>query len=396
MINKDIKLIYEQDLKDLVDNAIKEGKDIEYKQKLLTVSDEEKKEFLADVSSFANAGGGDLIIGIKEDKTTREPKEVLGIEIESTDKEIQRLDNIIRDGISPRIPSLDIQSIKLTNGKHVLILRILQSWISPHRVIFKGSDKFYSRNSSGKYPLDVEELRIAFTLSGTLKSKIANFRVDRISKISANETPAICNENPKVILHIIPLVSFSRAQNYDIQKVVDAPSIMFNKMPPIGHSIYNYRYNYDGFLTYSSGTGGKADSYFQLYRNGIIEAVEDCVLHWDKEEKIIPSVTFEEKIIDALTRYLSLLQMMNVAMPIFINLSLVGVRGCIFATPHKEPFDNRVPIDRNILLFPEHIIEKYIEKAEHILKSSYDALWNAAGYPRDSYYDEKGDWKPPR
>lgn len=395
MINKDIKLIIEQDLKDLVENAVKEGKDIEYKRELLTVSDDEKKEFLADVSSFANAGGGDLIIGIEEDKTTGEPKEVRGIEIENTDKEIQRLDNIIRDGISPRIPSLDIQSIKLSNGKSVLILRISQSWISPHRVIFKGSDKFYSRNSSGRYPLDVDELRIAFTLSETLKSKIANFRVDRISKIIANETPVMCNENPKVILHIIPLVSFSRVQNYDIQKVVDAPNI-FSKMLPIGHSVHSYRYNYDGFLTYSSGTDGKAGSYFQLYRNGIIEAVEACMLGWYNEKKIIPSITFEKEIIDALTRYLSLLQIMNVAMPIFINLTLVGVKGYILETANRDPFVDKVPIDRDTLLFPEHIIEKYSEKAEHILKSNYDALWSAAGYPRDSYYDEKGDWKPPR
>jgi hypothetical protein len=395
MINKDIKLINEMDLKALVESAVMERKDIDYKQELATDSDGDKKEFLADVSSFANAGGGDLIIGIVEDKTTGEPKEVRGIEIENPDKVIQKLDSIIRDGLSPRIPSAIIWPIKLTNGNHVLVLRISQSWISPHRVVFKGSDKFYSRNSSGKYPLNVEELRSAFTLSESLKNKILNFRADRISKIIAGETPVLCREDPKVILHLIPLVSFNRSQNYDIQKVVDAPYI-FRNMQPINHTTHNFRYNFDGFLTYSSGTGGKATSYFQLFRSGIIEAIEAYMLSPYDGKKILQSLTFEKEIIDALSRYLNLLQIMNVAMPIFLYLTLVGVKGYILATNDRDPFPDRVPIDRDILYLPEKIIENYSEKAEHILKSSYDALWNASGYPRDKYYDEEGDWKPPR
>jgi hypothetical protein len=395
MIDKDLKLITEQDLQALVDNVVRERNDIDYKQEIALDSDGDKKEFLADVSSFANAGGGDLIIGIVEDRTTSEPKEVIGIVIENLDKDIQRLDNIIRDGISPRIPSVIIWPIKLTNGNYVLILRISQSWISPHRVIFKGSDKFYSRNSSGKYPLNVEELRSAFTLSETLKKKIIDFRADRISKIIAGETPVVCYENPKIILHLIPLVSFNRTQNYDIQSVVDT-TVNFNKMHPIYHSLHYFRYNIDGFLTFSSGTEGKASSYFQLYRNGIIEAIEAYLLGPHEGRKCIPSITLEKEIIKAVSRYLSLLQAMNVAVPIFLNLTLVGVKDFIYEVADRDPFLDRIPIDRDIVCLPEQIIENYSEKAEIILKAIYDALWNASGYSRDLYYDKNGEWKPPR
>jgi hypothetical protein len=44
-----------------------------------------------------------------------------------------------------------------------------RSWIAPHRV--KANDKFYGRNSKGKYPLDVSELRTAFMLSEQLTEK---------------------------------------------------------------------------------------------------------------------------------------------------------------------------------------------------------------------------------
>ena len=38
-----------------------------YKQKFPTNSDVDRKEFLADISSFANASGGDLVFGITEE-----------------------------------------------------------------------------------------------------------------------------------------------------------------------------------------------------------------------------------------------------------------------------------------------------------------------------------------
>lgn len=47
-------------------NAVSEGRTIDYKRELPGNSDGDKKEFLADVSSFANTSGGDLILGVDE------------------------------------------------------------------------------------------------------------------------------------------------------------------------------------------------------------------------------------------------------------------------------------------------------------------------------------------
>lgn len=61
MISKGIEQITEEDLQNLIGNSVSERKTIEYKQTLPGNSDSDKKEFLADVSSFANASSGDLI-----------------------------------------------------------------------------------------------------------------------------------------------------------------------------------------------------------------------------------------------------------------------------------------------------------------------------------------------
>jgi hypothetical protein len=49
----------------LVDNQVSEHKTIEYKEALLGNADGDKKEFLADVSSFANESGGDYRVYIE-------------------------------------------------------------------------------------------------------------------------------------------------------------------------------------------------------------------------------------------------------------------------------------------------------------------------------------------
>ncbi len=98
-------------------------------------SDSEKKEFLSDVSSFANAAGGDLMYGFKEKSGI--PVKLSGLQNIDTDAEILRLQNVIRDGIEPRIPGVSIWSVSLEKSGFAMIVRIPKSWASPHMVRFK-------------------------------------------------------------------------------------------------------------------------------------------------------------------------------------------------------------------------------------------------------------------
>ena len=61
MITKDLEQITEETLTELRDNKVLESKTIDYKQELPSNLDSDKKEFLADITSFANAFG-DLVL----------------------------------------------------------------------------------------------------------------------------------------------------------------------------------------------------------------------------------------------------------------------------------------------------------------------------------------------
>ncbi len=190
MIHKEFDAINENDINFLIDNQVPESKTIEYKQELPGNADKDKKEFLADVSSFANASGGDILYGISEQrdsdgKTTGIPEAANGLENINVDEQIRRFDSILRCAIAPRIP-VQIKAIDgFTNGS-IILIRIPKSWNSPHMITFKGGSRFYARNNAGKYPLDVDELRAAFIASDSLAEKMRAFRSDRIAKIIAD------------------------------------------------------------------------------------------------------------------------------------------------------------------------------------------------------------------
>jgi len=76
-LDKSLTEITEADLQYYVDNEVAENLCIEYKQQLPGEDYDSRKEFLSDVSAFANAVGGHIIFGIREED--RVPVEVCGL-----------------------------------------------------------------------------------------------------------------------------------------------------------------------------------------------------------------------------------------------------------------------------------------------------------------------------
>jgi hypothetical protein len=372
----------ENDLQELVDNQIPESKTIDYKESLTGNSDSDKKEFLADVSSFANAAGGYLIYGMRENSGIA--SELCGLESIDADAEIRRLDNIIRDGIKPRIPGVSLWAIPLRTSRDAIIIRIPMSWASPHMVTFKNDSKFYSRNSAGKYQLDVSELRAAFVLSETTTERIRNFRIERLSKIIAGETPVLLNETAKIILHIIPFGAFNPAARFDVSSLASD----VGKLQPISALGEETGHNFDGYLSFKNSL-----TYLQVFRNGIIEAVDASIMEPEGSDLTIPSLLFERKLLDALPRFLAIQRQLGVEPPLFIILSLLGVSGYTMGVNanYVDPTFTCHPIDRDALLLPEIILEKFDCNPSEVMRPIFDAIWNAAGWPRSMHYNENGE-----
>ena len=108
MIQKRLEDITLDDLNGLIADEVTERKTLDYKRELPGLRDADKKEFLADVSSFANASGGDMLFGLEEEvddagNKTGKPKSIVPIVGETSNDAILRLEQTVRTGIDPKV-----------------------------------------------------------------------------------------------------------------------------------------------------------------------------------------------------------------------------------------------------------------------------------------------------
>ena len=170
--------------------AVAESPYLDYKQETYGDSGNDRSEFLADISSFANTLGGDIVIGVAE--TNGLPTALTPFRGDS-DAEKRRLEQMALSGLEPRIPNLQIKSIPIAAGGHIIVIRVPRSFVPPHRVIARDSNRFWARAGTTKYQPNVEQLRRLFNDAPQLVDRIRSFQTDRVVKIAAGETPIPMN-----------------------------------------------------------------------------------------------------------------------------------------------------------------------------------------------------------
>jgi hypothetical protein len=387
MIAKPLHQITLSDLQVLIGN-VRESKTLEYKREMPARGAEQKVKLLAAVSALANTAGGDLLIGIETNQGL--PTAIPGIALDNPDAEKLRLEQLLATQLEPRLPRVDIEAIACGNGRHVLAIRVLRSWVAPHRVV--PNDRFYGRNSGGNYPLDVGELRSAFVLSESTAERIRNFRNDRIMKIAARETPLAMNPGAAMIIHAVPFSTFAAGRLLDIVQQIASGHAM--ALPPgrIGHP-NNYATNLDGLVTFSNPADQPASGYAQVFRSGAVEGVDLLGADDKKGTPYLPS-TFENVVVSAIKNYLFFIQSHDLGYPVFLFLSFCGMKGCQMRTRTEfgVGYYESKPLRQDIIALPEVAIESGTTDVPAVLRSIFNTVWNAFGFAKSDKYDQNGKW----
>ena len=385
MVPGPIEAVDKDALQALIDNQVPEGKTIEYKSKIPSAAESEMIPLLATVSSFANTTGGDLLIGIEADKGV--PTKLLGVEANDTDAEKLRLEQVLRSGIEPR-PPVDIRPIAIGNDKYVWAIRVHNSWTSPHRVI--RNSKFYARNSAGRYELDVGEIRAAFNLSETVVARIRDFRTDRIARIHSRQTPVPLESGGCMVVHVLPLNAFLASTAIDVGKLGHHMS----NLGPMGTTGCNHRINLDGIVNFATHDNNNPSSaYTQMFRSGIVESVSVSLLLPIDGEMILPSVLYEQEMIQLLTRYLKFAEDLEIHPPYYVFLSFLDVSGYRFGVRINSPIFHEPVLKDDMLIIPEVVVQNRDEKPYEILHPIFDMVWNSFGFSGSKNYNDSGDWR---
>lgn len=381
MLSRTIEDIAIADLEQLITSQVPEGRLLEYKREVGSTAESKEVPLLATISSFANAGGGDLLVGVEAIDGLATI--LCGVEVENLDREILRLEQLVRNGIEPRIPKVEFRAIRLSENRYVWLIRVSPSWTAPHRV--KRNSKFYARNSAGRYELDVNELRLAFSMTETMAGRIREFRIDRLAKINAGLTPVPLAGEGSMVVHVVPVQSFVTRASIDIGTYWGTTAL-----PPMGAMGWDHRVNLDGLVTFDRYRERSSRAYTQMFRSGIVEAA--LVLSVDGGEKSLHSVRFEQYTLELMYKYLSFAEAFEIGPPYLVFLSLVGARGCILWLRREIHLTSGTgPLREDVLTLPEVVIEERNVSLDVALKSAFDVVWNAFGFVQSLNYDEAGN-----
>lgn len=189
------------DIAALVGNRVPEQRRLEYKRDLPGEREADRKEFLADISSFANADGGDLVYGVAERAGIAE---TLAPPLAADpDGLLSALEERALYGLQPRIPGLRMKWVAAPEGGGFLVIRIPASPAAPHRVVYAGGSKFFGRRSNGKFPMDTLELRSAFTASEDLPRSLRALHSEAVAA-AESESPVVLGGQPRAIVSVVP------------------------------------------------------------------------------------------------------------------------------------------------------------------------------------------------
>jgi len=235
-----------------------------------------------------------------------------------------------------------------------------------------------------------------------IEEKIENFFQKRLNELNNGEYHVNIPGPARMLIHMISIDTFDANSSFNLE-------IVFNNFenhlkPPgciLGRSI---KRNLSGLLV-SCGPDPYSENYVgyvQLYRNGMIEAINSSllkptiILHGEKYAKPVKKLgmwILEKNIICSCSMYLNTLEKIGVGLPIYLYLSFIHMKGYkISLIPYKDPFLGKESeaVKRNEILLQRIKIDDYDVDLEKKLKSSFDIFWNAFNQRGSRNYDASG------
>jgi schlafen family protein len=206
------------DVSALVEGRVPESQELEYKRDLPGKKDEDTREFLADISSFANTTGGVLLYGVAtgKDENGRDsgiPEGIEGLPKSVGENDLLRLSQILHDGFSPRFSGEVIRVIESPGSLRIVALGVRRSLLGPHMIWSGRSGKVFARKGAHKDQVDAVELRRMFLESSSWVDEAEAFRAARVepaAKNSASLDYLASGDAGRLLLHVLPLGRLGR------------------------------------------------------------------------------------------------------------------------------------------------------------------------------------------
>lgn len=387
------KYIYDltsDDIESLFKNQVRESKSLDYKRELdITGANKDKNrlEFFCDIASFYNTEGGVLLYGIEERRdpngNTGYPEKYFSQNMPNEDQIEQQINSIIRSNTDPEITNIAIKFIDVQENK-LLAIGIPRGLGLPSMVTNNDHNKFYRRNSTGKYAVGTAELNQMFMQNQLVKDKAEEFRKIRIKEVRNDGVIPLVDKKGSYFLHIIPY-SFLQEKIINLGDVSvheKELNIFPIRLPLIDNNTgYNITFNLDGLMTYRTDRINNFITAFnQYFRNGAVELYSKSFIYKHEQQKYLFGNELVEETCATIFRSLPFLKYLGIDPPLIIGISLLDTSNAAIFDRKTNSFNGK--FTRDSVILPLAIIPRYDLTALGIfelLKLHFDIIWQAAG-----------------
>lgn len=371
------------DIDALVANRAEESILLDFKSALVGGTNDDKKKFLADICAFANAQGGDLVLGVQEDSIGA-AGEVTPLTF-NPDAEIRRLESIISDGLDPKVFGIRMEAIPYKQG-HILVIRVPKSVRGTHRS--RADQHFYVRESRSNRQLDVPAIRMRLEGEMTRHTRLEEFLAQRYAAAVGDMLPIPMAPGPKAVIHIFRSLQGFGEEQLDTSAIADVSGFPVPARP----SGRDFRMTFDGPMFHSPIIDGRIRSFSLAHHVGVLEAV------WragepDENRPLVSAEALEHNVLRFVTDVLrAAIERLAFSPPFIVRVALVGANEAVIKSEnhHADNYDpdmHLATVGRSALVLPDVLLPAWpVDNLAEYFRPSFDRLWQTSGYMRSSGY----------
>lgn len=385
--NKSLADLEAADFDALVRDAVEEGTHLDFKRELIGGTAEDKKKFLSDVCAFANAHGGDLVLGIGENAVGA-AETVMPLTL-NPDNEVLRLQNIVGDGFDPKLFGVRMRAVPYGAG-HVLVIRVPKSVSGTHRS--NANQHFYVRESRSNRQLDVPAIRTRFEGDLTRQTRLEDYLAQRYAALLSDSGAVPMMPGPKAVIHIFPAL-----RGFDEEHLDDSNVSSAGELPvPTRPNSRDCRMSFEGPMHHSNIVDGRVRAFSLAHHFGVVEGAwrvgepREAGTLISAENIEVTALRFVEDAVSTMR------QRLGTELPVMVRLAIIGGAEATIKSENHRGFgyDDEMHLSRvgrAALVFPDVLIAEWpAANLAELFKPTFDRLWQTSGYIRSSMYQQRG------
>lgn len=176
------KNITKANLQSLIDNQVREDKELEYKDYSFvggkfTMQDKQRDKFMKEIAAFANTNGGIIIVGMQEGEN-RLPTRLSGVDMNPGDFDnwLSSFKQLVLSRIRPHLHGIDCVPIEIDNDNIAIAIFVPKSYARPHSFWDGNKDEFLCviRMASHIWTLMICVKSFYIQMDCKIKSEISN------------------------------------------------------------------------------------------------------------------------------------------------------------------------------------------------------------------------------